>query len=86
MYIEIERIFDSCIENNLPVPKYAINPGNIMIEFVAPQRLVIDTFSKVNDRINRVLKLLYDDPGYTITELANLIGISRKGVSNIMKS
>lgn len=86
MYIEIERIFDSCIENNLPVPKYAINLSNIMIEFVAPQRLVIDTFSKVNDRINRVLKLLYDDPGYTITELANLIGISRKSVSNIMKS
>lgn len=55
-----------------------------MIEFIAPQRLVIDTFSKVNE-INRVLKLLYDDPGYTITELANLIGISRKSVSNIIK-
>ena len=54
------------------MPKYYINPTDIMIEFDAPQRLVIDNFSKVtnrvndrvNDTMNKILESLYDDPGY----------------------
>ena len=85
----IEKIFDSCIENDLPMPKYYINPTDIMIEFDAPQRLVIDNFSKVtnrvNDTMNKILESLYDDPGYTITELANIMKMSRKSISNNIK-
>ena len=85
----IEKIFDSCIENDLPMPKYYINPTDIMIEFDAPQKLVIDNFSKVtnrvNDTMNKILESLYDDPGYTITELANIMKMSRKSISNNIK-
>ena len=89
----IEKIFDSYIENDLPMPKYYINPTDIMIEFDAPQRLVIDNFSKVtnrvndrvNDTMNKILESLYDDPGYTITELANIMKMSRKSISNNIK-
>ena len=56
----IEKIFDSCIENDLPMPKYYINPTDIMIEFDAPQRLVIDNFSKVTNKDE-----FTQNPGYT---------------------
>ena len=89
----IEKIFDSCIENNLPMPKYYINPTDIMIEFDAPQRLVIDNFSKVNDRVTdrvndnmmKVLNVISEDPGYSYNDISDEIGISRKSVATIIK-
>ena len=89
MYIEIEKIFDSCIENNLPVSKHYINPTDITIEFDAPQRLVIDNFSNVNDRVTdnmmKVLNVISEDPGYSYTDISDEIGISRKSVATIIK-
>ena len=93
----IEKIFDSCIENDLPMPKYYINPTDIMIEFDAPQRLVIDNFSKVNDRVTdrvtdrvndnmvKVLNIISEDPGYSYNDIADKVAISRKGVATIIK-
>ena len=89
----IEKIFDSCIENNLPMPKYYINPTDIMIEFDAPQRLVIDNFSKVTDRVTdrvndntmKVLNVISEDPGYSYNDISDEIGISRKSVATIIK-
>lgn len=55
------------------MPKYYINPTDIMIEFDAPQRLVIDNFSKVtnrvNDTMNKILESLYDDPDIQLPNL-----------------
>ena len=93
----IEKIFDSCIENNLPMPKYYINPTDIMIEFDSPQRLVIDNFSKVNDKVTdrvtdrvndnmmKVLNVISEDPGYSYNDISDEIGISRKSVATIIK-
>lgn len=89
----IEKIFDSCIENNLPMPKYYINPTDIMIEFDAPKRLVIDNFSKVTDRVTdrvndntmKVLNVISEDPGYSYNDISDEIGISRKSVATIIK-
>ena len=35
--------------------------------------------------MNKILESLYDDPGYTITELANMMKMSRKSISNNIK-
>ena len=35
--------------------------------------------------MNKILESLYDDPGYTITELANIMKMSRKSISNNIK-
>lgn len=55
------------------MPKYYINPTDIMIEFDAPQKLVIDNFSKVtnrvNDTMNKILESLYDDPDIQLPNL-----------------
>ena len=40
---------------------------------------------RVNDTMNKILESLYDDPGYTITELANIMKMSRKSISNNIK-
>ena len=36
--------------------------------------------------MNKILESLYDDPGYTITELANIMKMSRKSISNNIKN
>ena len=35
--------------------------------------------------MNKILESLYDDPGYTITELANIMKMSRKVFQIILK-
>ena len=35
--------------------------------------------------MNKILESLYDDPGCTITELANIMKMSRKSISNNIK-
>lgn len=58
-----------------------------------PQRLVIDNFSKVNDRVTdrvndnmmKVLNVISEDPGYSYNDISDEIGISRKSVATIIK-
>lgn len=44
---------------------------------------------RLNDRLNSsmkgILEQLYIDPGYSVTELSKLLGISRTTVSNSIK-
>lgn len=71
----IEKICSSCKENNLPLPIYHVKPTDIMIQFNAPESLVIDNFIdmdvKLNDRLNdtmkSILKQVSIDPAYTTT-------------------
>ena len=82
----IEKIINFCKENNLPLPIYHINPSDIMVQFNAPERLVIDNFTNVTEKVTEkeleVLKLIMEDSGYTSSVLAEKIGVSRKTVSN----
>lgn len=89
----IEKIYSSCKENNLPLPIYHVKPTDIMIQFNAPESLVIDNFIdmdvKLNDRLNdtmkSILKQVSIDPAYTTTEWSELIGVSRTSIANSIK-
>lgn len=55
-----------------------------------PDRLIINNFAEVTEKVREkeleVLKLLMEDPGYTTSVLARKIGVSRKTVSNRIRS
>lgn len=88
----IEMICSACKKDGVPQPVYTINPGNIMIEFTAPEDRVI-RLNKVNDRVNdkvtdderTLLSFLIEDPGYTMLQLSDKMGISRKTVAQRIK-
>ena len=46
----IEKICSTCEKDGVPQPIYTVNPGDIMIEFTAPEDRVI-RFGKVTDRV-----------------------------------
>lgn len=97
----IEKICSACRDDHLPLPEYDIHPGDIMVKFAAPaDRIVRPTAwvtdkvndqvnEKVNDQVNEkektILKLLIEDPGYTVTQLSEKTGVSRKTVSEYLK-
>lgn len=88
----IEKICSACEKDGIPQPVYTINPGDIMIEFTAPEDRVI-RFGKVTDRVidkvtdeeRALLSLLAEDPGYTMPQLSEKMGISRKTVAQRIK-
>lgn len=95
----IEKICNACRLDGISEPKYTINPCDIMIEFTAPEDRIIRSVSnrvndrvneKVNDRVNEseqeLLSLLLEDPGYTVTQLANKMNVSRKTVASRLKN
>lgn len=86
----IEKIRNACEEEGIPMPEYMINPSDIMIKFTAPEDQVVrvteKVTEKVTDREQQVINLLYRDPGYTTTAMAHEMGVSRKTISNYLKS
>ena len=46
----IEKICSACEKDGVPQPVYTINPGDIVIEFNAPEDRII-RFGKVTDRV-----------------------------------
>ena len=55
-----------------------------MIEFKAPEDRVI-RLDRVTDDERTLLSLLIEDPGYTVSQLSEKMGISRKTVAQKMK-
>lgn len=49
--------------------------------FTAPKERIIRVNDKVNDNEQKVLDLISEDPGYTISQLAEKLGTSRKTVA-----
>lgn len=52
----IEKICSACKNAGVPLPQYTINPGDIMIQFCAPEELVVHSATprvteKTNDRV-----------------------------------
>ena len=92
----IEKICSACKNDGVPQPIYTINPGDIMIEFIAPEDRIIRS-GKVTDRVTvkvtdpvtdnerDLLLLLTEDPGYTMPQLSEKMGISRKTVAQRLK-
>lgn len=90
----IEKICDSLKADNLPMPEYTIHPGDIMIKFTGPEDRIVRVNNKVNDRVNvhvndresALLNYLAQDPGYTVTQLAEMMNVSRKTIAGYLKA
>ena len=90
----IEKICEACKEDGLPVPEFTVNPGDIMVKFTAPEDKVVHGPGKVIDMVTErvteqeyeVIELLRIDQGYTYTDMAENLGVSRKTVSDRIKS
>lgn len=95
----IEKICQACEEDGSPAPVYTAHPGDIMIQFTASENRVLRTFvekvtdrvtDKVTDRVTdgeiAILSLLAEDPAYTYTLLAQKLDVSRKTISQRIKS
>ena len=89
----IEKICSACEKDGVPQPEYTINPGDIMIKFTAPEdrvirvteRVTVKVTDKVTDKEQELLTLLTEDPGYTMPQLAERLGVSRKTVAARLK-
>jgi len=90
----IEKICDSLKSDNLPMPEYTVHPGDIMIKFTGPEDRIVRVNNKVNDRVNvhvndresALLNYLAQDPGYTVTQLAEMMNVSRKTIAGYLKA
>lgn len=90
----IEKICDSLKADNLPMPEYTVHPGDIMIKFSGPEDRIIRVTDRVTDRVSekvtdkekRVLELIIEDPGYTTTQIAEKMSVTRKTVSGYIRS
>lgn len=97
----IEKICSACRQDKVPLPEYMIHPGDIMVKFIAPEDRTVRQNNKVNDRVNdwvndkvndkissneyKLLNYLIEDPGYTVSQLSDKLGISRKTISTYQK-
>ena len=90
----IEKICDSLKADNLPMPEYTVHPGDIMIKFTGPEDRIVRVNNKVNDRVNvhvndresALLNYLAQDPGYTVTQLAEMMNVSRKTIAGYLRA
>lgn len=82
----IEKICDACKEDGIPQPEYVVNPGDIMIKFTAPADRIIYSGKRVTEKESEVLYLIIEDPSYTTKELAEKLSLSRKTISDRIKS
>ncbi len=90
----IEKIYDSLKADNLPLPEYTVHPGDIMIKFTGPEDRIVRVNNEVNDRVNvhvndresALLNYLAQDPGYTVTKLAEMMNVSRKTIAGYLKA
>lgn len=89
----VEKICSTCKANGLPMPEYAVHPGDIMIKFTGSENTVVRVNNRVNDKVNdkvnekgnTLLQLLSVDPGLTVTQLAEQMNVSRKTVASLLK-
>ena len=91
----IEKICNACREENVPLPEYTVHPGDIMVKFTVadtmknishPQKVTDGVTDKVSEGESSVLALLREDPAYTYQALSEKLGVSRKTVSQRLKS
>lgn len=90
----IEKICEACVKDNLPMPEFMVNPGDIMVKFSAPDDRIVRAPGRVTEKVTekvteeegRLLELLSIDPGYTYGNLAEALSVSRKTVSVRIKS
>ena len=80
----IEKIYNTLRAENLPLPEYTIHPSDIMIKFSAPKDMVLRS-DKVTDKELELLQLLSEYPNYTMLQLSEKAGVSRKTIALRLK-
>ena len=69
--------------------EHTVHPGEIMIKFTGPEDRIIRVTDNVTDKVTdnvtdrerQIIELIYEDPGYTTSQLAEKLSITRKTVS-----
>ena len=94
----LEKICNALKTENLPMPEYTVNSGDIMIKFTGPEDRIIrvsgglseklsDKLSdKLSEKEQKTLELLIEDPGYTSPQIAEKLNVSRVSVTKYLKS
>ena len=57
-----------------------------MIKFTGPEDCIIRVTDKVTEKEKRVLELITEDPGYTTTQIAEKMSVTRKTVNGYIQS
>ena len=67
-----------------------IHTSDIMVKFAASEDMVVHGPGKVTDRVaekeKEVIELLLVDPGYTYGDMAEILKVSRKTISERIKA
>ena len=94
----VEKICTALSAENLPMPEYTVNPGDIMIKFTGPEDHIIRVTDRLSDQLSEklsdklsdkeklTLELLVEDPGYTSPQIADKMGVSRVSVTKYLKA
>lgn len=91
----VEKICQACSEDGVPLPEYTIHPGDIMIKFTGPEDRIVRTFTstvtervtaKVTAKEQEVLNIILEDPGYSMSDIADKLSVSRKTIAARIKS
>ena len=51
-YSGVEKICNALRAEDLPMPEYTVNPGDIMIKFTGPKDRIIRVSDRVNEGVN----------------------------------
>ena len=92
----IEKIFtfNALRAENLPMPEYMVNPGDIMIRFTGPEDRIVRVSEKVLENVpvkvpekeKKLLMLLMEAPGYTRERLAEKMGVTVKTIGVYLRT
>ena len=88
MNIWIQKIRDACKNLGADEPEYMVHGEDIMVKFNALQSAKVTerVTEKVTETENRILIILKENPYVTYDKLANELGVSRKTVSQKIKT
>ena len=84
----IPRLFEACEEYGLPKPELIDFDGDFRVNMYRKgSGKFIDNRvnDKVNDKVNDLLAILTNHPEYTVTQLADVSGVSRKTIAARLK-
>ena len=57
----IEKICNALKADNLPMPEYTVNPGDIMIKFTDPEDWIVRVTDKVTDKVTEGVNVHVND-------------------------
>lgn len=91
----IEKICSACQKDGVYPPQYTIHPGDIMIQFSAPEKRIIRSSHyqiketgiqwPLDPTSEKILQIMADDPFSTTTKMAQQLSMSRKTIAQRIK-